>query len=198
MAENSKTEAPGGKSGTWLNKDSLLRLLIILGVLGIALIFFSSVFRKGETSAVQNEGETNGPEAFSTEEYRQQLCQELGNMIASIKGAGKTKIMLTLDGTVRNLYASDNDIQQKESSRKNSSDENADKQSSEKKSLITVRRKDGTEQAVMIGQTLPVVRGVLVVCEGGDDENVRRRITEAVMAALNISSSHICVTKGDL
>lgn len=197
MSETMKTTGQDSKkpSGSLLRKEGMLKLLVLLGIVGIGLIAFSSVFRKTDTPAVLQEA---ADEEFSAEDYRRQLCEELGNMIASIKGAGKTKIMLTLDGTVRNLYASDNDIQQKESSRKNSADENADKQSSEKKSLITVRGRDGTEQAVRIGQLLPSVRGVLVVCEGGDDESVRKRITEAVKAALDIPASHICVTKGDL
>ena len=199
MAEPSKPAA-GAEEGAarfgW-KKEKLLRLLIVAGLLGIGLIFLSSVFKKPEAAVnLPNEDEFT-VRTISVEEYRQQLCDELGNMVASMKGSGKTKVMLTLDGTVRDLYASDNDIQQRESSRKNSADENADKQSSEKRSLITLRGKDGSEQAVRVGQLLPVVRGVLVVCEGGDDENVQKRITEAVSAALNLSSSHICVTKGD-
>ncbi len=178
-------------------KDRLLKLLVAAGIVGISLIFLSSVWKKPESASSADSSPISAG-SVPVEEYRQALSEELGNMVASIKGAGKTKIMLTMDGTVRSLYASDNDLQQRESSRRNSADENADKQTTEKRSLITIRSKDGSEQAVRIGEMMPLVRGVLVVCEGGDDEQVRKRITEAVSAALNISSSHICVTKGTL
>ena len=39
------------------------------------------------------------------------------------------------------------------------------------------------------------VKGVVVVCEGGDLPQVQQRIIEAVTTALNISSKRVCVTK---
>ena len=41
----------------------------------------------------------------------------------------------------------------------------------------------------------PVIRGVLVVCEGGDDPVVTQTVTQAVTRALDISSAKVCVTK---
>lgn len=41
----------------------------------------------------------------------------------------------------------------------------------------------------------PLIRGVLVVCEGGDNPVVVERITLAVTKALDISTAKVCVTK---
>ena len=41
----------------------------------------------------------------------------------------------------------------------------------------------------------PLIRGVLVVCEGGDSPVVVERITQAVTKALDISTAKVCVTK---
>lgn len=41
----------------------------------------------------------------------------------------------------------------------------------------------------------PTVRGVAVVCDGGDDPVTRERILDAVTKALNIPSSRVSVTK---
>lgn len=41
----------------------------------------------------------------------------------------------------------------------------------------------------------PLIRGVLVVCEGGDDPIVVERITDAVTKALDISTAKVCITK---
>ena len=41
----------------------------------------------------------------------------------------------------------------------------------------------------------PHIRGVLVVCEGGDDPVVVERITQAVTKALDISTAKVCITK---
>ena len=44
-------------------------------------------------------------------------------------------------------------------------------------------------------QLEPTVKGVVVVCEGGDDIGVQQRVIDAVTVALDISSSKVCVTK---
>ena len=41
----------------------------------------------------------------------------------------------------------------------------------------------------------PKVRGVVVVCDGGDDPVTVSRVLEAVTKALNISSDKVCITK---
>lgn len=41
----------------------------------------------------------------------------------------------------------------------------------------------------------PIIRGVLVVCEGGDDPVVVERVTQAVTKALDISAAKVCITK---
>lgn len=41
----------------------------------------------------------------------------------------------------------------------------------------------------------PVVRGVVIVCDGGDDPVVVSRVMSAVTKSLDISSSKVCVTK---
>ena len=41
----------------------------------------------------------------------------------------------------------------------------------------------------------PMVRGVVVVCDGGDDPVVVSRVMSAVTKSLDISSDKVCVTK---
>ncbi len=41
----------------------------------------------------------------------------------------------------------------------------------------------------------PKVRGVVVVCDGGNDPLVVSRVMEAVTKALNIHSDRVCITK---
>ena len=41
----------------------------------------------------------------------------------------------------------------------------------------------------------PKVRGVVVVCDGGDDPMVVSRVLDAITKALNISSDKVCITK---
>lgn len=194
--EQEKKDEEKTKSGMLsrlLGGDRIVGIVVILGIVGIALIFVSSYIGTGSKSTP--EAEDSAPAESDLTIYRSELSEELGNMLASMEGVGRTKVMITLGGTVRNVYATDTDYNDRQTSRKSGGDENADKQNTEKKSCIVIRQKDGSEKALTVGQLMPEIKGVLVVCEGGDDEAVRKRVTEAVAAALDISTIHICVSK---
>lgn len=175
--------------------DRLLGLIVIIGLLGIAFIFISSYIRPPETESQKSKEESSMLTSSELEEYRSTLSEELGNMLASMEGVGRTKVMITVEGSARNIYATDVDVNGRETSRKNGDDENADKQNTEKKSCIVIRQKDGSEKALTIGQLMPKIQGVLIICDGGDDSRVRSNVIAAVSTALDISETHICVSK---
>ena len=64
------------------------------------------------------------------------------------------------------------------------------------KATVTVKTADGGEQALLVTTEMPQVRGVAVVCEGGDDEIINEKITNAVTAALNITSKRVYIAGG--
>ena len=168
-------------------------IIVLLGLAGIVMIFISSSFHPQSTAVHTAEEESS----VSSEllDYRTQLSEELGNMLASMNGVGRTKVMITLDGTVRNVYATDVDVNGRQTSRKNGTDENADNQNTERRSCIVIRQKDGSEKALTVGQLMPEIKGVLIICEGGDDPRICEEIVRAVSAALDIKETHICVSK---
>ena len=52
-----------------------------------------------------------------------------------------------------------------------------------------------TTPTVLVTEVLPKVRGVVVVCDGGDNAAVCERVTEVITTALNIPERRVCVTK---
>ncbi len=179
----------------FLPGDRVLAIIVILGLIGILLIFISTYIKPSSYGSRAETEESEELTADELEKYRSALSEELGNMLASMNGVGRTKVMITIGGTARNVYATDTDVNGRETSRKSGDDENGDRQSNEKKTCIVIRQRDGSEKALSVGQLMPEIKGVLVVCDGGDDEDVRKRVTDAVKAALDIGDRHICVTK---
>lgn len=179
------------------HNEKIIKIIIIIGLIGIVLMLFSSSFRLASPAFAEETKEDSFIKAEENQvfEYQQRLSEELGNMLASMEGVGRTKVMLTMDRGVQNVYASDNDIREQETSRKSGSDENTDKQNTEKKSCIIIRNKDGSEQALTVGKLMPKVKGVLVICDGGGDETVKENISQAVSAILGISQKNICIEK---
>ena len=105
--------------------------------------------------------------------YRQQLEQQLSDLITQVEGAGKTTVMITLESGEETIYALDT----------------LSGQTKEQQTHVLLD--DGTALAQTV--CTPRVCGVAVVCEGGGDVRVAARITELVGALLDVPSNRICV-----
>lgn len=140
-----------GKFKKFFDNDRIRRIILIVGIVGIALLFLSSYIDFSALTGGNKEKE------FSVKTYSTQIEGDLQDVVSQIKGVGKTKVLLTMENSVEYVYLKD-----------------------------TVTKTKEIE---------PLIRGVLVVCEGGDDPVVVERVTQAVTKALDISTAKVCVTK---
>lgn len=164
------------------------KLLIAAGCIGILLIALSSVKPSGGSVKADDAASD-----FNCEKYKDELQLEIEKLVNKITGYDDCTVVLTLESGVKYTYASANE---KESS--SSSGKNVDEVSSNSsESYITVKSANGGEEPLIISELLPEVRGVAVVCSGGDDEKTREKITEAITAALNITSKRVSVLGGN-
>lgn len=174
-----------------LTKSPLfIRTIVILGIAGITLILFSSFI---PSSNQKNTAEKSNNSYVNLTQYENELEQNLAEIICSINGAGTTKVLLTMESTVEQIYAADNNIAQNDSNNKKNSDSESKKDITSENKYITVELADGTEQTVLIKEIQPKVRGVLVVCSGGDNNVVKEKVIDAVTKVLDISSSKVSV-----
>lgn len=160
-------------------KEKLTKIVLILGAAGMALILASELFppRTAEKKAAYGGAEISY-------ERERSLEKRLEAMIEQINGAGKTKVMITLDSSNEYFYAFES---------KNESTENAsERQNSAEEKPTVIDGKNGEEPLVTkVGES--GVRGVFVVCKGGDNPQVAERIINAVCAVLGIKSSRVSV-----
>lgn len=192
MAENENKSVPPENETTSekkpFNAELIKKIIIFAGIAGIALIFLSNLNFSGSKT---ESAETVVNEQSAIDEYRADLCDELGNMLASIDGVGKTKIMITMESTTQTVYATEEDTK----SRTSSDSSAADTQTDSTKNYIIIREQNGGENGLTITKILPKIKGVLIICEGGDQADIKKNVTDAVSAALGVSSSRICVSK---
>ncbi len=188
------TDSKSKKIHEFLLKDKSKKIIICIGILGIALIFISELFKTNNAKKVT--ASTSATASSSTYEYVSQLENNLKELISSIKGAGNTRVMVTLENSEETVYATE------EKKNKEATEDKSDGQLSKKresddceKKYITVRDADGTERALSVTQIQPTVKGVVVVCDGGDIPEVQQKITDAIKTALNITSKRVYVTK---
>lgn len=178
----------------FLKSDAVLKLFknkaklfFILGILGIALIFLSSLFDSSDnTTAAKNKSEPT----VTSEQYCKQLEDKVKKIVTSITGSKNSVVVVTLDTSVQYVYA-DNKKQQTENSEQNDKTENSD---STEQNYIIISDSNGDESPLVITEYMPSVRGVAIVCEGGYDQIIIDKVKNAVMSALNITSKRIYVT----
>lgn len=174
-----------------INGNKGKRVIVIIGILGVALIFASSFFKtekKEDKNAVASK--------YTTQEYVTRLEQNLTELVSSIKGAGESKVMVTLENSEQTVYATE-ERQNKEATEDKSNGQTSKKKESDglEKKYITVKDSDGSEKALSVTQIQPTVKGVVVVCQGGDDPCVQKKVIDAIKTALNITAKRVYVTR---
>lgn len=172
------------KGREWFRGERGRRWLLLGGVIGIALLVLPEWLPRT--------AKTTEP-AQTAETFVKQTEERLGAIVSSIAGAGKCRVLVTLENGVEYVYAQE---QKLNSDRQEDTDEGATRltqRDDSESTVIVVDTADGRE-GLLVTEIQPTVRGVVVVCEGGGNEEVRRRVVEAVSVAMDLSSKRICVT----
>ncbi len=164
------------------------KLLITLGLVGIFLIFISSVLPSGNNS----KEESLQLDSYNAQEYRLTLEQDIKNIVTGITGDKNPTVVITLESGVRYSYASANETDTSSASG-TSSDQSSE---SKKQSYITVKTADGGEKALVVTEIMPEVRGVAIICTGGEIQATAEKIENAVTAALNITTKRVYISGG--
>lgn len=115
-----------------------------------------------------------------------QLNEQLTELIGTIKGAGRVKVMITYDTSGENVYARDTDEE---------IEVNGDADSKRIKSEYIIVNSSQGEQGLKVKDVLPTVRGVAVVCDGAGDPYIKGQIISTVSALFDINSTRISVAE---
>lgn len=169
------------------------KLAIVAALIGIVLILFTGGINKSKSS---KSPEKKPPVTFSTQSYTADLENRLTAMVSNIQGVGHAQIMVTLESSEETVYATE-EKKNKEATEDKTGSENSKRRESDDQELRFIKVKDanGNEQALSVTQKQPKVKGVVVVCEGGADPEIRARVTDSLKAALNISAKRVFVTR---
>ncbi len=162
------------------------KIIIALGVAGILLIFVSSNF---------SEKSENNTQKFSVdcEEYKNEIEENVKEITSSISGDKNPTVVVTLENSVRYTYADTGESDNTKANGGNTTQESE----KNKRSYITVKDSNGGEKALIVTESMPQIRGVAIICSGGDSEEIREKIQNAVLAALNITSKRVYISGGN-
>jgi len=162
-----------------VKNDRKLMLILLTALAGIILLVLSLAFDSKGGTEEKVPGETV---EFNESAYTAQLENKLMEMIKLINGAGRTKVIVTLECDYETVYAKDGSL---------SKDDNSTDEDSE----YIIIDSEETQNGLVLKTVTPKVRGVAVVCEGGDNPYVSNAVTEMLSAVLDIGVNRISVAK---
>lgn len=170
--------------GRWMQSGKGVKWALVLGICGVLLILLSEWLPARKTTA-----ET--PAAKTAEDYRLEMESNLQELLQSMEGVGTCRVYVTLESGVEYVYAKE---QRENSDYKEEGGEKVSKSADTQENIILIDGSNG-KTGLLLTEIQPQVKGVVVVCNGGDTAAVCERVTQAVVTALNISSRRVCVTK---
>lgn len=131
-----------------------------------------------------------------TEEYAGYMENKLEQAISVMEGAGKVKVMVTVSASKELVVEKDMPVI-RSSTVENDSEggsRNANEYENAEETVYS-KKSDGSASPYVIKTLQPVVEGVVVVAQGGDRPEVRKNITEAVVALFDIEPHKIKIVK---
>jgi len=188
VSEDKESLKPSKKSlikGFNLKKfGGVKTLIMILVLLVVAVMLYNfSGFN------LVNNSQESGEIGYTTSlEYIDKIESKLMEVVGGIKGAGKVKVMISINSSPELEVA-------------NNMEEKTVTTSSGTTSTITnepiIVQKNGEETPLILKETLPSINGVIVVSSGASDVKVRLDIINAVSTVLNIDLNKIEVFVGN-
>lgn len=171
----------------WLDKilqsKKNISWLYVIFIIGVMILGAGSFFPKREKAAEVKE---KPPTAAAQTEER------LSKMLEQISGVGQAEVMITFENDGEIVLALE---KRKNTTMAGDSGEGAAKtEESEEKPVILSSGSSG-EGPLILSETSPKVRGVIVAAEGGGSAQIKESIREAVRAVLGVPSHNIQVFK---
>lgn len=176
--------------GIKISKEKQEKALIgfLIGVFFLLIATPISSFSDEKDKA--EEPEVLPAENTNSNAYIEEVENKLEKTIKGMEGAGEVKVMITLKNSGEKILEK-NMIYESETQTASDEEKNVVKNNPE----TVLIESGGDTSPIIISETYPEIEGVLVVCQGGDDEEVVLHIKEAVMALFPVDVHKIVVCK---
>lgn len=166
----------GKKLQKLLEQYKYVMLVILVGVI---LLLLPTGKKAGDehTTAEGMSGTAANEEHFQVEAMEKKLEEAL----SEIEGAGKVKVVLTVQGGNRQVLAQDG---------KRTQQENA-------VNTVVISKGSGSQDTVVLQELYPQYQGALIICSGGGNMSVKLKLVEAVSALTGLGADKIAVCKSN-
>jgi stage III sporulation protein AG len=123
------------------------------------------------------------PDSAPVQSSEGNLQAQLEEILSQIRGVGKVRVLLTVESGERTLYIRDED--------RSESSENSQTRSQ----AVIITDSDRAQQGLISQVLPPSYLGAVIVCQGGDQPEVKLAVVEAVCDAVGLTADKISVLK---
>ena len=175
-------------------KEQLLTALLVAAILLLA--FWPTKSREdtdGEETVQSVPLETE--QAADINNERKNLENQLKKMLQQVEGVGMVDVAITLESTGSKTVEKDTPDSSSSSEKSGGGESEKSENRSIQEETVYLEDADGTKTPYVIKETMPEVRGVLVIAQGADDLSIVEEIKEAAMALFHLDAHKIKVMK---
>lgn len=194
------------KEKNWFNRDNLL-IVVLTGVLLFIIALPTKDSASDETQSkettqkaatqVQDVGTLQEENGYSgkEQEYVAYLEERLEQTLSGMAGAGKVKVMITLQASEELVVEKDEPVSRSNSSESDSAGGSRVVTEMDAKETTVYRTVGDESEPYVVKTILPQVEGIVVLAQGSGTGNVDADITEMVQALFGVEAHKIKVAK---
>lgn len=161
-----------------MKKNGILKILTLALIVGAVLIVIGSFALSDDDSESNSDidGGTSGVIDFY--EYKRNLEEEIEALCSTVYGVGYVNAVTFFDGVGGSIYA-----------------QNTQNSANQQKSEYVIIGSGSNSHALYIGESLPTLTGIGVVCNTGGDITKRNELVALLSAAYGLPMTRIYVTE---
>ena len=180
------------KKITW--KDFGPEKIILIAIAGIILLVTNfSEWKAG--SGTEKTDTTEKTEDFNeNESYIEDMENKLVHILEKVDGVGQVEVMITLKSSRESVLNKDAS-EESQTEEENSNGTKKYSQNDKREEETVLADASGESAPYVIKELAPEISGVIIACEGADNNTVASAVTQAAQVLFGISSNHIKVLK---
>ncbi|HHU76739.1 MAG TPA: hypothetical protein GXZ24_07615 [Firmicutes bacterium] len=176
-------------------KGTFLLLLLLLGVL---LMFSSSIFRLFQDQPPVNynqvESLPGGPFLQDPGNYEDELAEKLTCILKQIEGIEKVHVLITLETSKESVFAGITEESTKETVEKDTEGGTRDiLERSRKEEYVLFKEGGGGEKALLVMEKKPRIAGIMIVARGAENSRIRLEVQRAIQSLVGLPAHRIAV-----
>lgn len=168
--------------------------IILIALAGIILLVANVAEQRTEKRKEETKNSAETREEESSGDYVKNLENKLVHILEHVDGVGQVEVMITLESSGEAILNKDIS-EESRTEEENGENTNKTERNIKKEEETILSDGNGASAPYVVKQLKPEIAGVIISCEGADNNRTAAAVMEAAQVAFGIPSSHIKVLK---